>query len=193
MNTQVTENDTNETGTEEQVIDSQIEAGETDDGQDDEPGAQKSKFFLENGFERRAIFQCPDGTIWETQAAAAEHARGYLVKEALKALVGESENADQLVNWLYENKEGLATALDAAKKTRAPMTDAQKATATVRLTIARELGAIKALLKSPSTTEAARADLEVQLAAAEARLEALKGDPKADAKGDRSAVIANAS
>ena len=60
-------------------------------------------------------------------------------------------------------------------------------------TIARELGAIKALLKSPSTTEAARADLEVQLTAAEARLEALKGDPKADAKGDRSAVIANAS
>jgi hypothetical protein len=155
---------------------------------------KRSKFFQENGFERIAQFETPDGRRWNTQAAAAEHMRVFLVKEALVKLVGDQvENADQLVEWLFENREQLREALDAAKRERArtSMSDEAKATNAARLAAAREKGSVLSLLNSPDTDETLKEGLRAKLVAIEAKLIALS--PKKAQEVDRDAVIAAAS
>ena len=161
----------------------------------------KSKFFLENGFERKAIFQTPDGQIFDTQAAASEHMRIYLVREALTRLVPtDLENGENLIQWLFENRVELREALDAAKRERKQSTldDEARGKVTERLAAAREKGSLLALLNAPDTSDELKVGLKAKLEVVQARLDALSPTKKNTAtteapdEGLRAAIIAAA-
>jgi len=66
---------------------------------------------IASGLKKLAQFQTPDGKIFETQKAATEHLRGYLVDEALLKIAGGDKS---LADWLKANKDAITAAYDAA-------------------------------------------------------------------------------
>lgn len=151
---------------------------------------RQSKFFQENGFERRMFFQTPDGQQFATQAEAAEHVRGYLAREQLEKLVAAEQIWDgvkpELVAWLYERRQEIVAAYDAAKpRTRAPMTDAARQQVAARLAVAREKGSVQALLESEDTPEEMKEGLRTRLKHINEKLAALSPAKKQEQANKR--------
>lgn len=92
-------------------------------------------------FKKLAQFQTPDGLIFETQKAAAEHLRKHLVVDAVTAvaalytgevLVTAEDGSEDIVSqtlaeFLLANKDEVVKAYDAAKVERAPVSEETKA------------------------------------------------------------------
>ncbi len=163
----------------------EVPADEAYDSTADEATATgQSKFFQENGFERKTFFQTPDGREFSTQAEAAEHVRGYLTKRQLIALLEKheywSQLREELATWMVENRKEILAAYDAARpRTRGPMTDEARALVAARLAVAREKGSVQALLDSAETPEEMKEGLRARLVVINAKLAQMS--PRKDA------------
>lgn len=82
---------------------------------------------------KRALFEAPDGTIFETQKEATEYLRRHLKVDAVNAVaalftgVDAEGNEQTLGQFLLSNEDAIRKAYDAAKVERAPVTEETKA------------------------------------------------------------------
>lgn len=114
-------------------------------------------------FKKLAQFQTPDGQVFETQKAAAEHMRKHLVVEAVNKLAAEFNAEEQsLGDFLLARKDDVLKAYDAAKVERpAPSAETMakmKAAREAQLAIIREAKAKAEAEKASAEGQAPVAD-----------------------------------
>lgn len=82
---------------------------------------------------KKATFEAPDGTVFETQKEATEYVRRHLVVDAVNEVAAQFTGVDAegneqtLGQFLLANEAALRKAYDAAKVERAPVSEETKA------------------------------------------------------------------